>query len=378
MALDPSTLGAVFVLLSVVLGGLLIFTWSLNRKIQALGWWGSAFCLVAAGIGLANLVPGPPGYMMLLTANAIVMLGYGALYVGCRVFNGRAAILPSGLAAACVWILAFPFIHDVPAARLTLLSVLAAGLAALSAWELWRHAPLRLATQRVTVALLAGLAVFNLGRGMLGLTLSSIFWIDAIAQRWSAEMAIFLVVFGPTLAFMFLSMAKERTESEYKQAALTDPLTGVPNRRAFLNNARHLLARLGGKPASCLLFDLDNFKRVNDGYGHDVGDRILSAFGVTLARHLPPCSFGRLGGEEFGAILPLDACEAVTIAETIRHDFENTGEDIPGFRSEVTVSVGCATAVGSTAEELLRRADIGLYQAKAGGRNTVVAAAHGQ
>jgi diguanylate cyclase (GGDEF)-like protein len=141
-----------------------------------------------------------------------------------------------------------------------------------------------------------------------------------------------------------------------------------------MQNARMLLDRLGLRPASCLLFDLDNFKRVNDSYGHDAGDRILTVFGETLERHLPRHSFGRLGGEEFGAILALTCREAVVLAEKIRRDFSSAGKDVLGLHGEVTVSVGCATAKGGTAEGLLRQADIALYRAKAAGRNAVVTA----
>jgi diguanylate cyclase (GGDEF)-like protein len=364
----------VFVLLSIVLGGLLIFAWALNRKVRALAWWGSAFCLVAIGIGMANLMSAPPGPLLLLVANALVMVGYGSMYAGCRTFNGRAGTLLPSLAGAGIWITIFPLIRDNPPARLALLSLLAGGYAMMSAWELWRHALRQLASQQLAVVLLVLLAALNFLRGALGLSFSSIFWIDTLTRRWSSEMALFLVVYGPTLAFMFLSMAKERTEYDYKQAALIDPLTGVPNRRAFLQNARDLLRRLGDAPVSCLLFDLDNFKRVNDSYGHDAGDRILTVFGQTLAAHLPRRSFGRLGGEEFGAILPLACQEASALAETVRRAFASAGEDLPEIRAAVTVSVGCATAKGATAEELLRRADIALYQAKAGGRNAVVVA----
>ena len=219
-----------------------------------------------------------------------------------------------------------------------------------------------------------GLAAFNLSRGVLGITLTSVSWIDTFASRWSPSMALLLVMFGPILAFMFLSMAKERVEFEYKQAALVDPLTGMPNRRAFMQNASQLLARLGNKPASCLLFDLDNFKAINDRYGHDAGDRILTIFGEVLAGHLPQRTFGRLGGEEFGAILPLDSREAALLADRIRHAFSAAGADTLGGLAKVTVSVGCVTGAGIYAGTMLRRADAALYQAKRGGRNIVIAA----
>jgi GGDEF domain-containing protein len=190
-----------------------------------------------------------------------------------------------------------------PHMRLMLAAFLTGVYPMFSAWELWKHAPKPLASQRIAMILLAGLGVVSLLRGGIGITLTSIPWIDAFAARWSSEMALFLVVFTPTLAFIFLSMAKERVEYGYKQAALVDALTGVPNRRAFMGFAGQLSARRNGKPVTCLLFDLDNFKSVNDDYGHDAGDRVLTLFGEILTRHLPPGSFGRLGGEEFAAIL---------------------------------------------------------------------------
>lgn len=374
MALDPVTLGAAFVLLSAVLGVLLFFAWALNRTVSALAWWGGSFCLTAFGMGLVSVGKGSPSYAILLIANAFMALSYGALHAGCRSFNGRIGHPWLWLAGAAVWACAYPVISDWPEARLVLMSWIAGGYAALAAWELWRHASQPLASRWVAVVLIVLLAAFNLLRSMLGFSLSPIGWIEAFRGRWSPEMALFLVVYGPALAFIFLSMAKERIEFGYRQAALIDPLTGVPNRRAFLQNAADLLGRLGDRPASCLLFDLDNFKAVNDTYGHDVGDRILTVFGQTLASHLPNRSFGRLGGEEFGAILALPKSEAVALAETVRHAFASAGEAILGFRAEVTVSVGCVAAARTTAEELLQRADIALYQAKAGGRNTVVTA----
>lgn len=374
MVLDPATLTVAFILLSAVLGTLLIFSWTLNRKLKALACWGIAFWLIATGIGWANLGKGPPSYWVLLLANALGILSYGALYVGCRIFNGRRVILLHGGIGAAVWICAFPFIYDSQGYRLILASLVTGMYSALSAWELGRHAAHTLASQRVAVVLLSGLAVFNLFRGLLGVSLTSVPWIDTFARRWSSEMALFLVVVGPTLAFMFLFMAKERLKLEYKQAALVDDLTGIPNRRAFLQAASRLLNRLNGQPASCLLFDLDNFKAINDRHGHAAGDRILSVFARTLSDHLPKGTFGRFGGEEFAAILPIGAQDAAILAEKIRHAFADAGGTALGKTDEVTVSIGCATIPRAQAEDLLRHADQALYRAKESGRNLVVVA----
>jgi diguanylate cyclase (GGDEF)-like protein len=230
----------------------------------------------------------------------------------------------------------------------------------------------------IAIFLLIGLVGFNVFRGTLGFSLAHAFWIDGFAQRWSAPMAIVIATFMPTLAFVFLSMAKEQLEYEYKRAALVDPLTGIPNRRAFFENASALLPGIRTAPVSCLLFDMDNFKNLNDRYGHEVGDHVLEIFGHVLSDHLPSGVFGRLGGEEFGAIVPLGNAEAEALAEKIRHSFASVGKIVRGLRVDVTVSVGCATSGHSTVQDLLHQADIALYQAKAQGRNVVASVRTGE
>ncbi|MGO4388611.1 GGDEF domain-containing protein [Microvirga sp. 2YAF29] len=375
MKLDPATLHVAFVLLSAVLGLLLIFAWRQNRKVEALAWWGAAFCLICLGIGLVNhgKISGTP--MALLAGNALGVLSHGALYAGCVRFNGRRGILLPAAAGPLVWIAAFPFIADEPQIRLMLVAFLTGVYASFSAWELWKNAPQPLASQRVAVLLLAGLGCLSFLRGWLGITLTSIPWIDAFASRWSSEMALFLVVFTPTMAFIFLSMAKEKVEYGYKQAAFSDPLTGVPNRRAFMNYAMRLIERRAGRPITCLLFDLDNFKSINDGYGHDAGDRVLMSFGDVLARHLPPQSFGRLGGEEFAAVLLMNSGEAIAVADDIRHALCAAGHALLGAQAQVTVSIGCASSLsGKSVGILLQEADTALYKAKDYGRNVVISA----
>ncbi|WP_160310539.1 GGDEF domain-containing protein [Microvirga vignae] len=273
-----------------------------------------------------------------------------------------------------LWVAAFPFIYDKPEYRLILVALTTGAYSLACAWELGRHAVQPLASQRFAIALLCLLAFFNFMRGGLAISLTSIAWIDAFAHRWSSEMALFLVVYTPTLAFIFLSMAKESVELGYKRAAFIDPLTGVPNRRAFMQNAARLVGATGGKSVSCLVFDLDNFKSINDCYGHDVGDDILVLFGQILAKHLPNQSFGRLGGEEFAAILPMEMEEATKLAEAVRSAFSKAGKTMLGPQTQVTVSVGCSASASATTEALLQEADLALYRAKDHGRNVVISA----
>lgn len=165
-----------------------------------------------------------------------------------------------------------------------------------------------------------------------------------------------------------------------EKLALTDALTGLANRRAFVDAVEAELSRVHrfDRPASLLFLDLDEFKRVNDLYGHAVGDEVLAGFSQVLKRG---CRRGdlaaRIGGEEFGVLLPATSrVAAALVAERIRRSTEShplgRGPEVP-----VTVSIGVASTEDSPEPyepaELLGRADAALYRAKAGGRNRVAA-----
>jgi len=180
------------------------------------------------------------------------------------------------------------------------------------------------------------------------------------------------------LPFLRVAMSKERAELEQRKAALTDPLTGIANRRAFFERGVPLLAwaQDDRRSAALLLFDLDRFKEVNDTAGHQGGDRVLKAFcnlvGAAIgSRDL----FGRLGGEEFGCLLAdASMAQALQFAERLRGAF--AALHMPGIEAHPTVSVGVAMAgeAGRTLPALLATADRALYRAKAEGRNRVARA----
>jgi diguanylate cyclase (GGDEF)-like protein len=152
----------------------------------------------------------------------------------------------------------------------------------------------------------------------------------------------------------------------------------LANRRAFLEGAeRRLNARPSGAVAF-LLFDLDNFKAINDGHGHAMGDRVLRLFAHTLSANLPRDSIvGRLGGEEFAAIVSgPDQQATIAAAEHVRESFGAAARIVDGVPIAATVSIGLAHADGRPAdvEALCECADKALYQAKALGRNRVESA----
>lgn len=163
--------------------------------------------------------------------------------------------------------------------------------------------------------------------------------------------------------------------------AVTDPLTGLNNRR-FLESHLPLVierAKTDSKPLSVLIADIDHFKRINDGWGHDAGDRVLREFATRLKDSLRASDLAcRFGGEEFVVLMPeADARTAEIIAERLRSLVADTPFDIAGEKISVTVSAGIAVldATSDDWETMLKRADRGLYAAKRNGRNQVVALA---
>jgi len=167
------------------------------------------------------------------------------------------------------------------------------------------------------------------------------------------------------------------------EMAVTDALTGLHNRRYMAGQLQALMSRAGqgGDGVAVLVMDIDHFKAVNDGFGHDAGDEVLREFAVRLATNVRaidlPC---RLGGEEFVVVMPGASLEAATrVADRIRRDVASLPFPIMGGAESltITVSVGVAASLdgGDAPDALLKRADEGVYEAKARGRNQVIARA---
>ena len=165
------------------------------------------------------------------------------------------------------------------------------------------------------------------------------------------------------------------------EAAVTDQLTGLHNRRYMGGQLEALVARAvrDGQPVAALLLDIDHFKKINDSFGHDAGDEVLREFAVRLASNVRavdlPC---RYGGEEFVIVMPeTSLADAERIAERIRLHVSGSPFRVTRGRHtlSVTISIGVAATLGQgdSPEALLKRADEALYEAKATGRNRVIA-----
>jgi diguanylate cyclase len=170
-----------------------------------------------------------------------------------------------------------------------------------------------------------------------------------------------------------------RANAELQLLATTDSLTGIDNRRHFLERAKHEIevSVRYRRPVALVMLDIDFFKAVNDTYGHDVGDKVLCHLVAICRRTFRESDvIGRLGGEEFGILLmEAQASAAQAAAERLRREVEASSIEHEGAHIRITVSQGIC-AVGSSQqrlsiEQMLKVADDAMYQAKDSGRNRV-------
>jgi diguanylate cyclase (GGDEF)-like protein len=167
-----------------------------------------------------------------------------------------------------------------------------------------------------------------------------------------------------------------------RTAAMVDSLTGIANRRAFLQDGTALTKRHAANPCptAVRLIDLDHFKSINDRFGHAVGDRVLQIFARTAQENIKALDLiGRLGGEEFAVVFyDVGQERAAARAELIRTAFAEAADEVDGYPVAATLSIGIVFCRGETLDlpELLIQADEALYDAKERGRNRVEIASH--
>lgn len=172
----------------------------------------------------------------------------------------------------------------------------------------------------------------------------------------------------------------KQVEDQLREMATTDSLTGLANRRHFMQTAEQELHRTERyeRPISMLMIDADHFKRVNDTYGHDVGDTVLAALANMMRQSARKQDFvARLGGEEFAVLLPeTPQDKAMEMAERLRAKIEASHIETSAGTLRITVSIGVATyrKEDGGINRLLKRADDGLYEAKQSGRNRICCA----
>jgi diguanylate cyclase (GGDEF)-like protein len=377
MSLDTSTLYFIATMIAAMLGTMLL-VFGKNENMPALKWWGSAYLLGAASVALWTLASNLLGEVLSLALNAVGFVACGMVWNASRVFHGRKPNLPGLVLGAMAWIAAVTTLA--PAAsvmRMTIGAGIVAVYAALTATELWteRRRTLQRRWPTILVPVMHGFVLMlpillgNLLHPHDGKFASSI---------WVTGFSVELVLYAVGTVFVIFMLVSERAVSAHKDAASMDPLTGMFNRRGFSEISSRLIEReaKAGRPVTALIFDIDHFKSINDRFGHPAGDEVLKLFATVVVNTLRISDLsGRVGGEEFAALLPCALEEGVLAAERVREAFANSGIVVEEGPVDTTVSIGVAGGpAGTELEVLLAAADTALYQAKRSGRNRVEAA----
>jgi diguanylate cyclase (GGDEF)-like protein len=381
MTLNLPTLVVVDLYVLTLVGVLMAFAWHSGRRDPTLGYMSSALLLGAVGTLLATLRGMGIDWVAILLGNVVLHLCSAMTWTAMRVFAGRKPNWPLIGAGAAFWavLCLVPAFYESLAARVLVSTAITIVYCLASIAELWRSR-LKLEVElRPTLALL----IFHTLVYGVRLVVDRGMPFQSVADNGQGSTFFTFLVFETMLfaigiAFATLAMVKERAELQFRSAALSDPLTGVGNRRAFMETGERLLRLCveRGEQASLLLCDLDNFKRLNDSFGHPAGDRVLVEFSrITASRMRKHDQFARIGGEEFACLLvAADTEGACQVAERVRREFA----ELPFMaEGQLSVSIGIATTreAGHDLLRLLSLADQALYAAKAKGRNRIELAA---
>ena len=377
MSFDTATLYLFATMVAGMLGAMLVF-FGKQENIPALKWWGTAYLIGAASVAVWTIGGPKLGEPLLLALNAVGFIACGMVWNASRVFHGRKPHLPGLLFGAIVWIgvaVAFPSLNV--AMRLTLGAAIVAVYAALTASELWneRRRTMQKRWPTIAVPVMHGCVL------MLPILLGGLLrpHDDTFATSiWVTAFSIELILYAIGTVFVIFMLVSDRAVTVHKTAASVDPLSGMLNRRGFSEACLRVIEReaAAGRPVTVMIFDIDHFKGINDRFGHPAGDEILKLFSTVVISSLRISDLsGRIGGEEFAALLPCALEEGVIVAERVREAFEASNIVCEEGPVDTTVSIGVAGGpAGTELEVLLAAADTALYQAKRSGRNRVEAA----
>jgi diguanylate cyclase (GGDEF)-like protein len=379
MTLDVQTLFKLTIYVEAILGLLLLFVWAQNLTLRAVCWWGFAYLTRLASIGLFGMYGEVPDLISIDLANALLFTAFAVTWTGARVFDKRPVEPVYLVTGAVLWLLVcrLPIMLQDTNLRSLVASAIIAGYTWLTAYEFWRGRGEPLVSRWPAVFMFSAYGALFLLRSPMVALLPGSANDNVFGSVWMTMLSTESLLLTISSAFILLAMAKERTELRHRTAAMVDPLTGIANRRAFLHDASRLAKRHAAspRPAAVLLIDLDHFKAINDRFGHSVGDRVLALFADSARRSMRGSDLvGRLGGEEFAAVLTETSREkAVEVAERIRQTFARMAEEVDGHRIRATVSIGLVHCMEPTLDipELLTRADQALYYAKERGRDRV-------
>jgi diguanylate cyclase (GGDEF)-like protein len=386
MPLDVKTLYVLNIVVATVAASVCLFSWSKHRDTASFLGWAAGLALGAAGSLLVSMRPPASALELAIMGNTLIICGYATVWASVRQFNHRP--FEVRLVVAALVLFGLPFTVATltgaeVASRVVMVSLGIAVLSLLAAWEAFRP----WASEPIAGRLATAIAFAAIGLAMLVRAAFALLSGPAPADTPYFDATQGSMLFVNTVCVVaatlgLLMMANERLRRRYETMASTDELTGLPNRRFFVEQGNLLARRAAreGSPTSVLMIDLDHFSEVNRRFGHAGGDQALVAFGSFARQHLRPGDLmARYGGEEFCVVLAGTAeREAALIAERLRAGIASLAVDVEGQALAFTISIGVARLEGADLTDAIRRADIALYLAKASGRNMVSAAVDGE
>jgi diguanylate cyclase (GGDEF)-like protein len=385
--LDVRTLAFVLMLISATLSFLMLYIWRTNKTYPGFGLWTLANTAGAVGFVLIGLQGVAPDFITVVLANTFTVGCLALTLKGIRKFFGLKSSSVFSIATLAVHaaILAY-FTYVIPdeAIRTYTTSTLAVILGVRCTYEFLK---IEKAEQLFTISFGAkafGLfCVFMLARVVLsyifagGNVISTPDWLNSLTFTM---FIIFVMIW--TVNFIMLNSERLQrdltdAQAEYEKLATTDFLTGICNNRSFNQISQNEVNRAARTHTalSVIMMDIDEFKTINDTYGHATGDVVLKAIAELGRNNLRGIdTIGRLGGEEFGILLPhTDLAGANTIAGHLRAAVEDAEIASQFGIIKITASFGVAQmrATDGGIEDVLVRADAKLYEAKRAGRNCV-------
>ncbi|MGZ3237773.1 MAG: GGDEF domain-containing protein [Burkholderiaceae bacterium] len=387
MLLDIRTL--VFVLtvsnalIFILIGSTFI---SRRRDTGGVSCWLWSYAAQTLGWSLLLLRDIAPDWLSIVVGNTLLISGVVLILRAIRDFLDRPIAWHISLLTIALFLAALSGLYASDSRPTTLViwvSLMGGFLGLACAWTLmsgirWRSTPARWTTGlwlgiSGVILILRAIAVFLSPTQTYSLYTQSLIQVIAFIVTYSAMLGT---------SFGFNLMLQERTTHILQQIARQDELTGVFNRRYLLDKVKHELGRMRRRNSDNLvlmMLDIDNFKVVNDQYGHAAGDALLKSFTAQLSEILrEPDVLGRYGGEEFCVLLPDTNLEkGLQVAERLRMAAKNARISVGNEILQRTVSIGVAHASGDRLPELDKlflAADRALYQAKQDGRDRIVCA----
>ena len=379
--LDYTTLLVALGVSTVCLLLTLFGTWLTRRSDGFMLTWVYGLCCIAIGTFSYSYYSIYPDLILGSVWCFFILCGFSIIYAAANQFRTGRSPLGRALKACVLTVnLTTPaMLLGYDGLALIILNLVVTGLLLASAWEYWlarSEAPGAL----ISIVVLYSLAAVSFLLCALVLIADGKLVLGHAPDNWAEVLNIAVSIAGMTaVGALSLMLQQARISAEHRLEALTDALTGIPNRRALFE--RHGDQSFDNSMA-LIVFDIDRFKSINDVHGHAVGDKVIQAFARELHRTTGPVTVARLGGEEFAAVLVgIMPGYAEWVAERIRRGFGQM--QIEAGRGEIiaaTASAGVAYGnnQGATLHDMLQLADGALYQAKRRGRNRVELAMTGE